>query len=605
LVNSLLGKYALAAGIRGKLDRRDRMDRMRPGRDRGAASLLALLACFGVVFGGARAVEAAPTSYQAAVNAGAPILYYQLNEATGVAVNRGSLGHAFDATYFGTPQRAVATARGDAGVAFDGEDDYLESAAVAPESLSGNPTFTAEAVFFVPAGGTATLWAPLLHWGESVDVKTMQSVSFGFSSDDPTKIFAGFYDGGLQTVAPVALGRWHHVVWVRQGGGAADVGSTVYVDGLAVDLEDDPDLPADDGTPAVVNTAFRVNRAQDLTRYFSGTVDELALYDRALDPSEVLAHYVALVSGVCTTPPEDLVAWWPGDGNAHDLVAGNGGKLRGGATFAIGRVGVGFSLDGINDDVAVANDPALDPTGPFSVDAWIQADPTQMDENGEFQILDKSQGFTDGTGWALLGNADGTVSFLFGLGGGDPSNLVAVTTTSGVLDGSWHHVAGVFDGTALEVYLDGVMEDGTAFEGTPANNARGFSIGSSWGGGTPVRYFRGIVDEVDVFDRALAPEEVLAIYAAGGAGKCKPALCQAGTCRDADGSCRSCAQPLSSGATPTASDALAILRTATGSFMCRPCVCDTDSSGAVVATDALLVLKRATGQPITLACPAE
>jgi hypothetical protein len=35
------------------------------------------------------------------------------------------------------------------------------------------------------------------------------------------------------------------------------------------------------------------------------------------------------------------------------------------------------------------------------------------------------------------------------------------------------------------------------------------------------RYFHGLIDEVEVFNRALAPEEIEAIHAAGSAGKCK------------------------------------------------------------------------------------
>jgi hypothetical protein len=54
----------------------------------------------------------------------------------------------------------------------------------------------------------------------------------------------------------------------------------------------------------------------------------------------------------------------------------------------------------------------------------------------------------------------------------------------------------------------------------------------------------------------------------------------------------------------TASDALAVLRTAVGSQTCELCVCDVDGSGAVSATDALITLKVAVGQSIALHCPA-
>jgi cytochrome c5 len=64
-----------------------------------------------------------------------------------------------------------------------------------------------------------------------------------------------------------------------------------------------------------------------------------------------------------------------------------------------------------------------------------------------------------------------------------------------------------------------------------------------------------------------------------------------------------CAQPRSSGALPTASDCLFILRSALGSSSCSPsCMCAPKGTLPVTATDALICLKRAIGQPIALHC---
>ena len=52
------------------------------------------------------------------------------------------------------------------------------------------------------------------------------------------------------------------------------------------------------------------------------------------------------------TAPAGLVHWWPGDGNADDIVGGNHGTLSSGAAFAQGMVGQAFSFDGVDDRVA-------------------------------------------------------------------------------------------------------------------------------------------------------------------------------------------------------------------------------------------------------------
>src|SRR5258706_3937399 len=94
------------------------------------------------------ALQAATVEYQAQVMLSAPVLYYQFNEATGDAVNYGSLGAAYNASYLGAPTRQAATLAGDTGVAFSTGNDYLESLGVVPAGLTGNPTFSAEALFF-------------------------------------------------------------------------------------------------------------------------------------------------------------------------------------------------------------------------------------------------------------------------------------------------------------------------------------------------------------------------------------------------------------------------------------------------------------------------
>src|SRR5262249_52152799 len=117
----------------------------------------------------------------------------------------------------------------------------------------------------------------------------------------------------------------------------------------------------------------------------------------------------------CTPPPAGLVSWWPGDGNANDIVSGNDGTLQNGATFGPGLVGQAFSFDGVDDFVAVPNNDNLNPTGPFSVDLWVNADPHQT--SPQTLIIDKSHGWTDSTGWAIQTATDGTACFFYGTGG--------------------------------------------------------------------------------------------------------------------------------------------------------------------------------------------
>ena len=223
----------------------------------------------------------------------------------------------------------------------------------------------------------------------------------------------------------------------------------------------------------------------------------------------------------CTAAPAGMVSWWTGNGSGEDSVGPNNGIVAATATFAPGKVGQAFSFDGVKGWVDIPNPTSLDPTGPFSVEVWIKANAQQTSPDGQFLIVDKSHGFADGTGWGLQGNGNGTVGFLFGIGGGgDAGYFPKVNTIASVLDDQWHHLAGVFTGTQLQIYLDGTLQGSLAQTVLPANNTRPVEIGRSWGGGTPTRYFRGLIDEVSYYNRGLSSNEVAAIYAAGSAGKC-------------------------------------------------------------------------------------
>src|SRR4051794_4444235 len=67
-------------------------------------------------------------------------------------------------------------------------------------------------------------------------------------------------------------------------------------------------------------------------------------------------------------PPAGIIAWWPGDGNAIDIVGHHDGTLMGGATIAPGLVGQAFRLDGVNDFIQVPSDAALDPAHGLTIE---------------------------------------------------------------------------------------------------------------------------------------------------------------------------------------------------------------------------------------------
>jgi len=220
----------------------------------------------------------------------------------------------------------------------------------------------------------------------------------------------------------------------------------------------------------------------------------------------------------CVLAPDGLVSWWPGEGNANDIADANNGTLQGGATFATGRVGQAFSFDGNGDFVQVPDSANLDITDKITLDAWIKTSGTN-DFSG---IVGKIGSIDPDTrkGYLLGVNALSKLRCDMVLDRSAPCCIqgTAVSTTS-VEDGNWHHVACTYDGAEVKVYVDGVLEDTVAYTNGIGLNNEPLRIGRD-PFSAPNRDFNGLIDEVEVFNRALTDDEIEAIFEADSAGKC-------------------------------------------------------------------------------------
>ena len=165
-------------------------------------------------------------------------------------------------------------------------------------------------------------------------------------------------------------------------------------------------------------------------------------------------------------------------------------------------------LDGASGWVDFPNSTLLNPTGPFSVECWINGSPSQS--SSEFLVVDKSHGFVDSAGWAMQELRPERCLF-YGLGGGGTVNFIGPTSTNRVLDNRWHHLAGVWTGTQVQLFVD-IMQAAVASSRPSRQQPAGFGQFLGW---QLMRYFNGLVDEVSYYSRALSSSEVQSIYNAG------------------------------------------------------------------------------------------
>lgn len=221
----------------------------------------------------------------------------------------------------------------------------------------------------------------------------------------------------------------------------------------------------------------------------------------------------------CVPPPSGMVSWWPGDGDANDITGGNHGALQNGATFAPGKVAQAFSVDGV-DDYVQFGDIMDGLNGGFTLDAWIQTTAIV----GNKAIIAKY--WTRGGSWVIRTNESDPRKVDFTVCSPNCETLadaVQLVSTSNINDGAWHFIAATFDGTTQRLYVDGELEA----SGTNTNPAwtdnHHFCIGSFCDpSGNSFLTFGGLIDEPEIFNRALSAAEVATLFNAGSAGKCKP-----------------------------------------------------------------------------------
>jgi len=174
---------------------------------------------------------------------------------------------------------------------------------------------------------------------------------------------------------------------------------------------------------------------------------------------------------------------------------GNNGTLSNATWTATGKFGSALSFNGTSAWVTIADAASLHLTTGMTIEAWVN--PTSG--TGWRSAILKEAG--SGLAWSLYTSNNGSRP----AGYAHVSSDVAVTGTAAVPLSTWTHLAITYDGTALKMYVNGTLVRTTALSGAMATSTSALRIGgnSIWG-----EYFRGLIDEVRVYNRALSAAEI-------------------------------------------------------------------------------------------------
>jgi hypothetical protein len=241
-----------------------------------------------------------------------------------------------------------------------------------------------------------------------------------------------------------------------------------------------------------------------------------ATQPRWVDPPDVPVLDLSN-TGVCIPPPAGLVSWWPGDTDASDIQGTNNGVLMGASAGVPGKVAGAFSFDGVDDLVSFGSTAGNFGTSDFTIDFWIKPTSTRFEG-----VLGKRPICMHASFWDVRWDINqGVVVELDQDSWG--TNYNVMFAPKAIDDGDFHHVAIVRQGTAASVYIDGAVDASQTTPGvTNISNSASLIAGkSACTGSGATEFFTGLLDEIEIFNRALSEIEIQAIYNAGSAGKCK------------------------------------------------------------------------------------
>ncbi len=191
------------------------------------------------------------------------------------------------------------------------------------------------------------------------------------------------------------------------------------------------------------------------------------------------------------------------DGIAAEDASGNErtGEVEGEPVW---RAGGGYlkgamEFDGADDAVRITGYAGITGRNARTCSAWVRTYRSNVD------ILTWGDSSGAGRRWVVCLQGDGLLRLDAGTGYVDGSTYIN--------DGEWHHVAVTFEGTRTDdvrLFVDGMLEVVSKLVSQDVYTASGNDVCMGTFEG-PGRYFRGMMDEVRIYERAFSMEEVWAL----------------------------------------------------------------------------------------------
>ncbi|MFH2050540.1 MAG: LamG-like jellyroll fold domain-containing protein, partial [bacterium] len=392
----------------------------------------------------------------------------------------------------GTVNGAILTTdrfgNGNCAYEFDGLDDFLTIQSNDLLNLSGDFTIT---LWLYPEVNMMTTNSHGVISKIETDAEGKDGYVLGHlhESSDNIVSFFSVYDTDNVSTNLLSIKKWCNITVTHM----LDTLS-IYVDGILHTKNAGCASPVATVVPLVFGRWY--GNHDDY--YFNGKIDDTYIYNYAL--SKMIIDSLYHIGGWDLQTDSGLVAYYPFNGNANDESGkGNYGTVNG-ATLTTDRFGnenSAFNFDGIDDYIEIQNDGDFD-NQEFTITAWVKWEYGSTNKGGIFNngfnvdhyaLCADSSGITIWTNWPTS----------------DQTGTMYLTKI--LKDQQFHFLAARYNGQKREILIDGdqVHED-DFIEIIDYSILENCFIGVNFPGND--EYFRGVIDDVRLFSKALTNNEI-------------------------------------------------------------------------------------------------
>lgn len=383
---------------------------------------------------------------------------------------------------------------GDTALSFNGTNQSVVIGNPADLNFTGKITMSA----WIKPSDTTGLRSILSHGHtNNPTAQTSMEISNG-------NLLVGAWPGTRPTAVPLpsdASTRFVHVVATYDG-----VNWNVYIDGVK------QATVADAMGARVVNADWVIGASAMAgdKRFFQGAIDDVRIYNSALTDAEVSG----LTAGTEPAATGLKAQWAMNEGSGATVADATGAATHAGTlapshpTWVTGRTGLpgdkALHFDG-NGFVMLGNPGDLNLSGKITMTAWVKAETADLDRSVLAHGLATSPNAYDYL--LLTGNKARGGSW-----DGDIYDAGATPPAGAINGNEWMHMAAEYDGKSWRMYVNGMLASATsASKGAVQVNAN-WVIGGSAQDQAP-RCFKGSIDDVRIYSRALSDAEIYALGA--------------------------------------------------------------------------------------------